>query len=55
MGSPIILTSITAATHSIVKAGGGTITSNYLTISYSVVTPSSTWTATNSTDGGNNT
>lgn len=55
MGNPVVIKSITNAVHNLVKAGGGTISGAFLTISYSTVTPSSTWTATNSTDGGNNT
>lgn len=37
------------------KSGGGTVTADYLDIRDSAATPSSTWTATNSTDSGNNT
>jgi hypothetical protein len=38
------------------KGGGGSVVSNYLSISYITATPSDTWYAgTNSTDGGNNT
>jgi hypothetical protein len=38
----------------ITKAGGGTVTANYMSISYSTGSPGSTWYATNSTNGGNN-
>ena len=45
---------MTAANATIAKAGGGTVTADYLSISYSTATPTLTWLATNSTDGGNN-
>ncbi len=48
--------SITAAAHRLVKTGGGTISSDYLYISYSNATPTLTWYAgTHSVDSGNNT
>jgi len=53
-GNEITIGSITAASHTLAKAGGGTITGDYLLISYSTATPGSTWYATNSTDNGNN-
>jgi hypothetical protein len=49
-GKEITINSETAATHSLVKDGGGTITANYLNIQHSVVTPTLTWLATNSTN-----
>lgn len=55
-GNLITIGSATAATHTLTKAGGGTISSNYLSISYSAATPATTWYAgANSTNGGNNT
>lgn len=54
-GNLMTIGSITAATHSLVKAGGGTISSDYLSISYSTATPATTWYAwTHSTDWWNN-
>lgn len=54
-GNVITIGSVTAATHTLTKAGGGTISSDYLSISYSTATPGTTWYAgTHSTDGGNN-
>lgn len=50
----ITLGSITAASHTLTKSGGGTITMDFMSISRSTATPGSTWYATNSTDGGNN-
>lgn len=43
-----------AAQHTLAKTGGGTVTVNYASISYSNATPANTWAATNSTNGGNN-
>jgi len=43
-----------AAGWQITKAGGGTITANYLSLSYSTGSPAKTWYAKYSTDGGNN-
>lgn len=55
-GNLMTIGSITAATHTLMKAGGGTISSDYLSISNSTATPATTWYAwANSTDGGNNT
>lgn len=46
-----INTSSGTTTHSLVKAGGGTISCDYLVVAHSVATPSSTWYAgTNSTN-----
>jgi hypothetical protein len=43
-----------AAQHTLAKTGGGTVTVEYASISYSNATPANTWAATNSTNGGNN-
>lgn len=54
-GKLMTIGSITAASHTLAKAGGGTISCDYLSISRSTATPGSTWYAgTNSTDAGNN-
>lgn len=50
----ITIGSITAASHTLTKTGGGTITMDYMGISRSTATPGSTWYATHSTDSGNN-
>lgn len=50
----ITIGSITNASHTLTKAGGGTISRNFLSISYSTATPASTWSTASSTDGGNN-
>jgi hypothetical protein len=51
----VTIGSITAASHTWTKSGGGLIDVNYLSISRSTATPGSTWYAnTTSTDGGNN-
>jgi hypothetical protein len=44
-----------AATFAIAKIGGGTISLNNMSISYSTASPASTWYAPGGTDGGNNT
>ena len=50
-GNLVTIDSTTTATHALVKAGWGTVSSNYLNIQHSVATPSSTWYAwVNSTD-----
>jgi hypothetical protein len=56
-GSPIELAGdIATSTAAVVaKAGGGTVTADYATITYLTGTPANTFYATNSTDGGNNT
>lgn len=54
-GNLMTIGSITAAQHTLTKSGGGTISKAFLSISYSNATPGSTWTATTSVDGGNNT
>lgn len=55
-GNLITLNSSTAATQATLdKAGGGTVSASYLSIQDSNATPGSTWTASNSTDAGNNT
>lgn len=53
-GNVVTIGSVTAASHTLAKAGGGTITVDYASISRSTATPATTWYATNSTDGGNN-
>ncbi len=52
---PIELASDTTTAAVLAKAGGGTVTADYATITYLTGTPADTWYATNSTDGGNNT
>lgn len=42
-GNLITINSTTTGTHALVKAGGGTISRDYLNIQHSVATPSSTW------------
>jgi len=49
-GNLITINSTDTGTHALVKSGGGTITSDYLSIQHSVATPTSTWLATNSTN-----
>jgi len=51
--NPITLASDTTTAATVAKAGGGTVTADYATITYLTGTPSDTWYATNSTDGGN--
>jgi hypothetical protein len=53
-GNPITIGSATAASHTLSKSSG-TVSVNYLSISRSTATGGATWTAANSTDGGNNT
>ena len=54
-GNLMTIGSITAAGHTLTKAGGGTIVCDYLSVSRSTATPAATWYAgANSTDGGNN-
>lgn len=54
-GNVVTIQSATAASHTLTKTGGGTVSSDYLSISRSTATPGSTWYAgTTSTDGGNN-
>ncbi len=43
VGHVITINSDTTGTHSLVKAGGGTVSSDYLNIQHSVATPGSTW------------
>lgn len=53
-GNLVTITSATTATHTLSKASG-TVSADYLSISYSVATGGATWNAgANSTDGGNN-
>lgn len=55
-GKLMTVASATAATHTLTKAGGGTVSSDYLSITNSTATPMTTWYAGgNSTDGGGNT
>lgn len=54
-GNIVTIWSLTNATHTLAKAWWWTITSNYLSISNSIATPSNTWYANNSTDWGWNT
>lgn len=42
-GNLITITSDTTATHSLVKTGGGTISTDFLNIQHSVATPGTTW------------
>lgn len=54
-GNVVTLGSSTTSAFTLAKAGGGTVSADYLSISYSTATPINTWYAgTNSTDGGNN-
>jgi len=53
-GNVVTIGSSSASNHTLAKAGGGTVTADYLSISRSTATPTLTWLATNSTDGGNN-
>lgn len=53
-GNLMTIGSITASGHTLTKAGGGTICVDYWSISRSTATPGTTWYASNSTDGGNN-
>lgn len=51
----ITIASITASGHTLTLSGGGTISSDYLSISRSTATPGTTWYAgTHSTNGGSN-
>ena len=55
-GNVITIGSVTAASHALAKAGGGTISCDYLSVSRSDASPATTWYAgANSTDGLNNT
>ena len=53
-GNIVTLGSVTSASHTLAKSGTGTVTVNYLSISRSTATPTLTWAALNSTNGGNN-
>ncbi len=53
-GNLITIGSITAASHTLTKSGGGKVLTSYLSISRSTATPATTWYAANSVDGGNN-
>lgn len=51
----ITIGSITAASHTLTKTGGGFVSMDYLSVSRSTAGPTTTWYAgTHSTDGGNN-
>lgn len=50
----IVIKSITTAGHTLTKAGGGTITCDYVVVERSTATPAATWSVTNGVDGGNN-
>jgi hypothetical protein len=54
-GSGCTITSITGATHTLVKSGGGTVSAPSATVSWSIASPASTFYAPGGTDGGNNT
>lgn len=59
-GNLVTISSITSATHTLVNSTGSNISSDYLSISYSIVSPAcpaaNAWLAgTHSTNGGNNT
>lgn len=51
---PIILSGVTSGNWTLEKTGGWTVQAEYLNIYDSTVTPTDTWYATNSTDGGGN-
>lgn len=53
-GNIVTISSVSTSSHTLAKAGGGTVTVDYASISRSTATPTLTWLATNSTDGGNN-
>jgi hypothetical protein len=54
-GNLMMIGSVTAASHTLVKISGGTFSSDYVSVSYSDATPGATWYAgSNSTNGGNN-
>jgi len=54
-GNKIFIKSITTASHTLTKAGGGTITCDHVIVERSTATPVATWSVTNGVDGGNNT
>lgn len=54
-GNILTIGSITNATHTLAKSGGGTVSVPYASISYSTATPTNTWIAPGGTNGGNNT
>ncbi len=53
-GNLITLTGTSTGGWTIAKAGGGSVFSKYLSVAHSTGTPSDTWNAARSTDGGNN-
>lgn len=54
LGSLVTLSSSSTTNFILAKTGSGVIVSNYLSVSRSTASPSSTWYTLNSTDGGNN-
>ena len=55
-GNVVTVGSVTAATHTLSKTGGGVVSADYLALSNSIATPVTTWYAgANSTDSGGNT
>jgi hypothetical protein len=55
IGSGCTITSITGATHTLVKSGGGSVSAPGATVSWSIASPASTFFAPGGTNGGNNT
>lgn len=53
-GNVVTLGSTSTTNHTLTKSGGGTVTADYMSISWSTGSPTLTWLATNSTNGGNN-
>lgn len=54
-GNLITLAAVTPGTSfTLTKSGGGTISCSFMSISWSTATPAATWSAMNSTNGGNN-
>lgn len=53
-GNVVTLGSTSTTNHTLTKSGGGTVTADYMSISRSTGSPTLTWLATNSTNGGNN-
>lgn len=54
-GNRTTLGSTSGSRFSLVKSGGGTVTASYVSVSNSAASPSDTWYAENSVNGGNNT
>jgi hypothetical protein len=54
-GTLTTINSASSASHTLTKSGGGTVSCDYMSLTYSTATPGSTFYAgTHSTDGGNN-